>query len=68
MSRPVSRSASVGSICPGGLSQRLRINLKDCEDLIRDRIIGLPGEICQFYNLQFPMNGIQEALLSLVIL
>jgi hypothetical protein len=63
MSRPVSRSSSVGSICPGGLSQRLRINLKDCEDLIRDRIIDPPGKIFQFY-FKFPMNCIQEDLPS----
>ena len=52
MSRPMSRSSSVGSICVGGLSRRLRINLNDCEDLIRDGIIDPPGST-NVFNSQF---------------
>ena len=32
---------------PGpSLSQELQVNLKDCENLIRHRIVGLPGMLC----------------------
>ena len=50
-SRAGSRSGSsrASAAVPGpSLSQELQVNLKDCENLIRHRIVGLPG-ICSFF-------------------
>jgi len=58
MSRPVSRAASSASAGAAAGVQGLQVHLRDCEDLIRDRIIGLPGGFTKSGHplLMFPDN------------
>ena len=37
-------SAAPSALGPGGLSQKARIQLADCQDLILDRIVETPGK------------------------
>jgi len=57
MSRPMSRAASA-STSSGEPSGGLQVNLKDCENLIRNRIVGLPGGFTKSGHplLMFPDN------------
>ena len=54
-SRAGSRSGSsrASSTVPGpSMSQELPVNLKDCENLIRHRIVGLPSKFVLFQKIE----------------
>ena len=54
-SRAGSRSGSsrASATVPGlSISQELQVNLKDCENLIRHRIVGLPGKFVLFQKIE----------------
>ena len=50
-SRSGSSRASVAVPGPS-MSQELKVNLKDCENLIRHRIVGLPGKFVLFQKIE----------------
>ena len=66
MSRPLSRAASASSTLD--TSGGLQVNLKDCEHLIRSRVIGLPGvKLKVFYSLLNIFSSISRLLLIVVM-
>ena len=66
MSRPVSRAASASSTLD--TSGGLQVNLKDCEHLIRSRVIGLPGVNLEVFNsLLNIFSSIYRSLLIIVM-